>query len=224
MEPKIQKVRWFAIESKTAQILNWQDTEPWKKLAEIPAAVTKRINGKNNHKMAGGNKKHTSGQNMGTQNMRQIIQEELAVGLKTTSFIHQIQTAMKPIVDELIKEIKEDQKKIQENKDHIKTLERKIQRQEGTIQNICQRIGTKEREIEEVKTKIQTQDRTDRILTLLIPGIVGKEDEVKLRLLALAMEKLKVPLTSDDFHMQALSRASTEQSNQVKGSPTFLLV
>ena len=73
-----------------------------------------------------------------------------------------------------------------------------------------------------MKTKIQTQDRTDRILTLRLTGIVGNEDEVKLRILALATEKLKVPLTSDDFHVQALLRASAEP-NQVKGPPTFLL-
>ena len=131
---------------------------------------------------------------------------------------------MKPIMGELIKEIKEDQRKFRKTKTISKPLSGKYSTKKKKHHTIhLPTYWDKRSEIEEVKTKIQEQDRIDRILMLRITRILGNEDEVKLQLFALATKKLLVPPTCDDFHMQVLPCASAELSNQAKVTPTFVL-
>ena len=83
-----------------------------------------------------------------------------------------IRTAVKPIVNEIVKDVKTNQQKLENQRKRITELEQKVRKQEAEIAEIKTKIGTKENELTDVRRKIDRSERNDKLLTLRVTGLL----------------------------------------------------
>ena len=127
-----------------------------------------------------------------------------------------VRTAVKPIVNEIVKDVKTNQQKLENQRKRITELEQKVRKQEAEIAEIKTKIGTKENELTDVRRKIDRSERNDKLLTLRVTGLPSKD--TKQRFIQIAAERMESSLSDADFDVHVLAKQPVSGS-----SPPVLL-